>query len=71
MSTAVYNTPSTLDFAERVAKVLARKLQKPCYVGSSVNIAATAGSGTMDDERTAFQSVVAAVVALCSGNSRA
>lgn len=66
MSTVLYSSPSTLDFATRVAKVLVRKLQKPCYVGSSIYLGATAGGATMDDERAAFQSVVAAVTALAS-----
>ncbi|GIZ46824.1 hypothetical protein CKM354_000993300 [Cercospora kikuchii] len=31
MSTALYTAPSSLDFTTRMAKVLTRKLAKPCY----------------------------------------
>ncbi|SMR47328.1 unnamed protein product [Zymoseptoria tritici ST99CH_3D1] len=62
MSTALYNTPSTLDFTTRMAKLLARKLSKPCYVGSSVNLTGGAGGGSVEEEMEAFRGVVDAVV---------
>ena len=40
LCTALYAQPSTVDFATRVAKVVARKLKKPIYVGWSGELGA-------------------------------
>jgi hypothetical protein len=66
MSTSIYSNPSTMDFATRLAKVLVRRVQKPCYVGSSINLSSTAGGGTVDEEMEAFRAVVDAVVSQAS-----
>ncbi|KAK4631759.1 hypothetical protein CLAFUW4_03044 [Fulvia fulva] len=67
MSTALYSVPSTLDFATRMAKVLVRRLQKPCYVSSSIDLSGAAGGGDVDEERDAFRGVVDAVCATVLG----
>lgn len=58
MSTAIYTTPSTLDFSTRLAKVLARRLARPCYVGSSINLSSAAGGGSVDEEMEAFRAII-------------
>lgn len=62
MSTALYTAPSSLDFTTRMAKVLTRRLKKPCYVGSSINLSTAAGGGSVDEEMDAFRCVVDTVV---------
>lgn len=61
VSTALYTVPSSLDFTTRMAKVLCRRLQKPCYVGCSINLSGAAGGGTVDEEMEAFRTVVEVV----------
>jgi hypothetical protein len=48
-----------------MAKVLARKLKIPCYVGGSINLSNAAGGGTVEEETEAFRAIVNAVVAQC------
>lgn len=36
MCTPLYSTPSTVDMATRTARILARRMQMPVYVGCSV-----------------------------------
>ena len=47
-----------------MAKVLARKARRPCYVGSSINLAGAAGGGTVEEEMEAFRGVVEIVSGL-------
>ncbi|MCJ1358994.1 MAG: hypothetical protein MMC33_008994 [Icmadophila ericetorum] len=46
ISTPLHSVPHSIDFATRVAKILARKTGKPTYVGCSVNL----GIGVMVEE---------------------
>ena len=62
MSTALYTAPSSLDFTTRMAKVLTRRLKKPCYVGGSINLSMAAGGGSVDEEMEAFRCVVDTVI---------
>ncbi|KAI5367612.1 Putative proteasome assembly chaperone 4 [Septoria linicola] len=66
MSTALYTSPSSQDFTTRMAKVLTRRLKKPCYVGSSINLASAAGGGSVDEEMEAFRYVVDTVITATS-----
>jgi len=45
ISTAVYSSGSSVDYATRVAKILARRTAQPAYVGCSMNF-----SGLMVEE---------------------
>lgn len=63
MSTALYTSPASLDFATRMAKLLVRRTGKVCYVSSSINLAGTAGGGTVEEEMEAFRAVVDVVTA--------
>lgn len=41
--------------------MLVRRLQKPCYVGSSVNLSSAMGGGSVDEEMEAFRATVDSV----------
>ncbi|CAK4030127.1 uncharacterized protein RCC_09633 [Lecanosticta acicola] len=66
MSTALYTMPSSLDFTTRIAKVLCRRLQKPCYVGCSINLSGAAGGGSVEEEMEAFRNIVEVVTTRAS-----
>ena len=63
MSTPLYTLPSSLDFTTRMAKLLVRRTNRPCYVGSSVDLSGAVGGGTVDEEMEAFRAVVQTVEA--------
>lgn len=50
--------PGSIDFATRVAKILARKTGKPAYVGCSVIF----GSGGVEEEVEAMKVVVEGIM---------
>ncbi|KAM3422639.1 hypothetical protein BST61_g127 [Cercospora zeina] len=70
LSTALYTTATSQDFTTRMAKVLARKLAKPCYVSSSVNLSSAAGGGSVEEEMEAFRVVVETVVKAAAAHHR-
>ena len=63
MSTALYTVPSSQDFATRMAKLLAKRTGKLCYVGGALNMSNAAAGGTVDEEMQAFRSIVDVVSA--------
>ncbi|CAI6336255.1 unnamed protein product [Periconia digitata] len=63
-STALFPQSSTLDFTTRLAKLLARKLGKPVYVGNSMSFANAGMGGTVEEEMEGFRRVVEAVMKL-------
>lgn len=63
ISTPLYTLPSTIDFATRLAKVLARRTGRPAYVGSSVSFAGSANGGTVEEETEGFRRIVEVVMA--------
>lgn len=58
MLTALYPLPGTLDLANRVARVLAKRTKKPVYVGNSVSFGSTALGGTVEEEIETIRKVV-------------
>ncbi|EOA85437.1 uncharacterized protein SETTUDRAFT_49170, partial [Exserohilum turcica Et28A] len=62
LSTPLYTHGATLDFTTRLAKVLARKLGKPVYVGNSMSFASAGMGGTVEEEMEGFRRVVGVVV---------
>lgn len=44
-----------------MAKLLARRTQRLCYVGNSINLTGAAGGGTVEEEMEAFRAVVEVV----------
>ncbi|KAI0422030.1 hypothetical protein F5X98DRAFT_190874 [Xylaria grammica] len=59
LSTTLYSTEATLEFTIRLAKILAKKVNMPVYVGNSISFASTGLGGTMEEEMEAFKQVVA------------
>ncbi|MCJ1294795.1 hypothetical protein MMC34_006353 [Xylographa carneopallida] len=58
LSTALFPVPSSIDFATRVAKILARKTGKPTYVGCS----ATFGGATVEEEIEGVKAAIEAIL---------
>lgn len=63
LSTPLYTIPQTLDFTTRMAKLLARKTARACYVGSSVDLSGSVQGGIVEEEMEAFGAVVKVVMA--------
>ncbi|MCJ1409809.1 hypothetical protein MMC19_003892 [Ptychographa xylographoides] len=58
LCTALFPVPSSVDFATRAAKILAKKTGKPTYVGCS----ATFGGATVEEEMAAVKIAVDAIL---------
>ncbi|KAK3308235.1 uncharacterized protein B0T15DRAFT_102521 [Chaetomium strumarium] len=58
LSTPLCTVEPTIEFTTRLAKLLARKTQRPTYVGNSISLASTGLGGTVEEEMEAFQKVV-------------
>lgn len=54
ISTTLSSSGSSIDYATRMAKILARKMRQPVYVGCSMNFAGT----TAEEEMEGFTTVV-------------
>ncbi|MCJ1314993.1 hypothetical protein MMC15_000307 [Xylographa vitiligo] len=66
LSTALFPVPSSIDFATRVAKILARKTGKPTYVGCS----ATFGAATVEEEVEGVKAAIDAILNDLAGHER-
>jgi len=64
VSTALYIQPNTIDFATRLAKALARKAHRPCYVGWSGTFTGMGRGGDVNEEMTAFRTVFENIINL-------
>jgi hypothetical protein len=62
LSTHLYTLPSSVDFADRLAKTLARRTNLPVHVGSSVNFSSAGHGASVDEEMDAFRHLVAVVL---------
>lgn len=58
ISTALASSGSSLDYATRVAKILAKRMKQPIYVGCSVNLAGTTVEEEMEGLVTAVDQIV-------------
>ena len=58
LSTSLYAVPGSIDFATRVAKILARRTGKPAYVGCS----AVFGNYGIEEEMAGVRAVVEGVM---------
>jgi len=56
LNTALYQRPDSIDFVTRLAKILARRLHKPVYVGGEVRFWA------VEDEGQALRGIVQTVI---------
>jgi len=62
LSTPLCAHESSLEFTQRLAKLLARKTMKPVYVGSSISFSSAGMGGTVEEEMEGFRKVVAVVM---------
>ena len=62
LCTPLYTQSNTMDFATRLAKVLARRTGKPVYVGNSMSFAAAGRGGDVEEEMEGFRMVVEVVM---------
>ncbi|KAK6524764.1 hypothetical protein TWF281_011663 [Arthrobotrys megalospora] len=53
---------ATLETTERIARILARRLQVPVYLGNSMNFAAMGAGGSVEEEMGVVRDVVETVV---------
>jgi len=67
-STTLYTQTQTLDFTTRLAKVLARKVGKPVYVGNSISFSSTGMGGNVEEEMEGFRRCVEVVTGLIENN---
>ncbi|KAH6841002.1 hypothetical protein B0I37DRAFT_385811 [Chaetomium sp. MPI-CAGE-AT-0009] len=58
LATPLCTVEPTIEFTTRLAKLLARKTQRPTYVGNSISFASTGLGGTVEEEMDAFKKVV-------------
>ncbi|KAM0798819.1 hypothetical protein BDR22DRAFT_791515, partial [Usnea florida] len=58
LSTPLYAAPGSIDFATRVAKILARRTGKPAYVGCS----AVFGNSVVEEEMAALKTAIEAIM---------
>jgi hypothetical protein len=62
LSTPIYSIIHTLDFTQRLAKLLARKTGRACYVGNSASFRDSVQGGIVEEEMEAFRAVVKVVM---------
>jgi hypothetical protein len=58
ISTAIYSSDSSIDYASRVAKILARKTALPVYVGCSMNFSGL----TVEEEMEGLRKIIEMVM---------
>ncbi|KAL2195070.1 hypothetical protein P885DRAFT_41479 [Corynascus similis CBS 632.67] len=63
LATALCTVEPTIEFTTRLAKLLAKKTQRPVYVGNSISLASTGLGGTVDEEMDAYKKVVEVTLA--------
>jgi len=51
-----------VEFTTRLAKLLARKVGKPVYVGNSISFASAGMGGTVEEEMEGFKKVVEVIM---------
>ncbi|KAF7712627.1 Uncharacterized protein PECH_002877 [Penicillium ucsense] len=64
LSTTLYTTPSSIEYTTRVAKILARRMQRPVYVGCSID---PNGLGqTVEEEMEGLKYIVDLIMENCN-----
>ncbi|KAK6352933.1 hypothetical protein TWF696_004928 [Orbilia brochopaga] len=58
---------ATLETAERIARLLARRVRRPVYLGCSISLAAMGGGGSVEEEMTVIGSIVKVVAERVGG----
>jgi hypothetical protein len=62
LSTPLYTYETSVEFTTRLAKLLARKTERPVYVGNSISFASAGMGGTVEEEMEGFKKVVDVVM---------
>ena len=62
LSTALFTYESSVEFTTRLAKLLARRINMPVYVGNSMSFASAGMGGTVEEEIEGFKKVAAVVM---------
>ena len=62
LSTPLFTYESSVEFTTRLAKLLARKLGKPVYIGNSISFASAGMGGTVEEEMEGFKKIVEIVM---------
>jgi Proteasome assembly chaperone 4 len=62
LSTPLCTYESSVDFATRLAKLLARKTKMPVYVGNSISFESAGMGGAIEEEMEGFKKVVTVVM---------
>jgi Proteasome assembly chaperone 4 len=62
LSTPLYTYESSVEFTTRLAKLLARKTERPVYVGNSISFESAGMGGTVEEEIEGFKRVVEVVM---------
>lgn len=62
LSTPIYIREQTLENATRIAKILAKRLAIPVYVGNSMSFAGAGGGGMVEEEMEGVRRVIDVVV---------
>ena len=65
LATPLFTYESSIEFTTRLAKLLARKVGKPVYVGNSISFASAGLGGTVEEEMEGFKKVVEVVMDEC------
>ena len=63
LSTALYTVPTSIDFATRTAKIVARRTGKPTYIGCNVEL----GSTTVEEELAAVKAAIDGILRIIGG----
>ena len=58
ISTPLATSGSSIDYATRMAKILARRMRQPVYVGCSMNFAGTTADEEMEGFTTAVDQII-------------
>ncbi|KAL0640165.1 hypothetical protein Q9L58_000723 [Maublancomyces gigas] len=62
LSTPLYIREQTLENATRIAKILAKRLAIPVYVGNSMNFSGAGGGGMVEEEMEGVRKVIDVVM---------
>ena len=62
ISTPLCQNEYSIDLTTRLAKIFARKLQKPVYVGNSISFASAGMGGTSEEEIEGLKMIVGTVM---------
>lgn len=62
LSTSIYIREQTIENATRIAKILAKRLAIPVYVGNSMSFASAGGGGMVEEEMEGVRKVIDVVV---------